>query len=272
MTVCIAAICEAGKTIVLAADTMITGEDLMIEYEFGSPKIKQLTNNCAVAAAGDATMETDLLRMARQTISELKAPSMDTIVDKTIQTYRALRAKAIEDQILLPHGLESMAKFYETQKTMLEPMAKSIFNDIEEFDLDLDLLIASVDEEGGHITVIEDPGTATTWDELAYHAIGSGYAHADTTLIMRNYDPACSLAEALLSVYTAKKAAEKAPGVGQKMTHMAIVNHHSVTMLNEEQVKQIDVVYQEQTTEFLAWEKEKDWVSKLADLSSTLKS
>ncbi len=141
MTVCIAAICEAGKAIVLAADAMITGEDLMIEYEFGSPKIRQLTDNCAVTAAGDATMETDLLRMVRKAISELKAPSMEMIVEKTREVYHALRTRAMEDQILLPHGLESMDKFYETQKTMLEPVAKSIFNDIEDFDLELDLMI-----------------------------------------------------------------------------------------------------------------------------------
>lgn len=272
MTVCIAAICEAGKAIVLAADAMITGEDLMIEYEFGSPKIKQLTDNCAVAAAGDASMETDLLRTVRKAISELKAPSMEMIVEKTREVYHALRTRAMEDQILLPHGLESMDKFYETQKTMLEPVAKSIFNDIEDFDLELDLMIASVDRDGAHIVVIEDPGTASTWDELAYNAIGSGYAHAETTLIMRDYDPLWSLAEALLSVYTAKKAAEKAPGVGQRLTHMAVVDDHSVTMLTEEQVRQIDVVYQERVTELRAWEKEKDWVSGLADLASALKS
>jgi hypothetical protein len=271
MTVCIAAICESGRAIVLAADAMITGEDLKIEYEFGSPKIKQLTSNCAVAAAGDATMETDLLRMVHNAISELKAPSMDMIVQRTRETYRALRTRALEDQILLPHGLESMDRFYETQSTMLEPMAKSIFNDIKEFDLELDMIIACVEKDGAHIALIQDPGTASTWDELAYNAIGSGYAHAETTLILRDYDPACSLAEALLSVYTAKKAAEKAPGVGQRLTHMAVVDDHSVTMLTEQQVKQIDVVYQERTAELRSWEKEKDWVSRLADLRSELK-
>ncbi len=89
---------------------------------------------------------------------------------------------------------------------------------------------------------------------------------------MRDYDPSWSLAEALLSVYTAKKAAEKAPGVGQRLTHMAVVDDHSVTMLTEEQVRRIDVVYQERVTELRAWEKEKDWVSGLADLASAVKS
>ena len=263
MTVCIAAICESGKAMVLAADAMITGEDLMIEYEFAASKLKQLTKNCVVAAAGNANLETDLIRMVRQAISELKAPSRDKVIEKTRQTYRALRERAIEDQILLPKGIESMAKFYDTQKSMLEVVAKAAYKEIEEFDLELDLIIASVDSDGVHITVVEDPGVATTWDDLSYHAIGSGYTHADTTLIIQDYDASCSLPEALLSVYTAKKAAEKAPGVGRKITHMAVIHKDGVIMLADEQVKKIDEVYQERTAALKNWERDKNWTSKL---------
>jgi hypothetical protein len=39
MTVCIVTICNAGDAIVMAADTMLTGEDFMIEYELISNKI-----------------------------------------------------------------------------------------------------------------------------------------------------------------------------------------------------------------------------------------
>ena len=266
MTVCIVAICGSGEAVVLATDAMITGEDLMIEYEFPVKKFRVLTDTCVVAAAGNAHVETDLLEAVRNAISNLKSPSRDTIVSTIEKSYQSLRKKAIEDELLRPRGFEGLREFHEMQQSLLEPIAKELQEAIDDFDLEIDVIVALVDENGAHIMEIEDPGTSTTWTELIFNAIGSGYKHAVTTMIIEDYRPSHTLPEALLSVYAGKKAAEKAPGVGHNVTHMCVVRSEGVTILSDEQVERIDQVYKSRSDAIRKLNEENMWHSKLNDL------
>src|SRR5262245_36543401 len=67
MTVCIAAICENGKMIVVAADRMFTASaPLNLEFEPPISKIELLSSRCVAMAAGASLAAAEVIDTARE--------------------------------------------------------------------------------------------------------------------------------------------------------------------------------------------------------------
>ena len=54
MTVCIAAVCQSGKAVVVASDRMFTFQGLSVEIETAEKKIERLGAKCVALAAGNS--------------------------------------------------------------------------------------------------------------------------------------------------------------------------------------------------------------------------
>jgi len=260
MTICIAAICEKGSSVVLATDSMLTNEALSIEFEHPTKKMTRLSDSCIALTAGDALAHTELFDIVREEIIKLKAPSAPEIVGKIKECYQRIRKREIKEKILNPRGFSDFEDFYKAQQVLNPDIVMTIQNQIDSYDYGLEILVAGRSGNTAHIYGISDPGTSKCFDAIGFHAIGSGQPHAINTLIARGCHQDTSLQEALLIVYEAKKIAEKAPGVGANITDICIMTPKGIIEFPRNKIDQLHEIYEK-------WlRRESNWVSDLGAL------
>lgn len=245
MTICIAVICDKNKDpkVILAGDRMITGSHLSIEFEYPEPKLIQLTNNCAVATAGDALAHTELFSIVKNELSLLRSPQIAQIVECIKDSYVKVRMKRIQDLYLRPKGIDDIRMFYNMQRNLMPEIVMTLQNEIDNYDYGLQILIGGVDHSGPHIYCIYNPGMAVPFSSLGYHAIGSGTPHAISTFISSDYSMGCPYEEALYVTYKSKKISENAPGVGSRNTDIWLINRDNIIAMDDNVRKQLDAYY-----------------------------
>lgn len=237
MTICIAAICDEGKSIVVAADRMFTaGPPLNLEFEPPISKIEKLGDACVAMAAGHGLFAAELAERIRAHLKQStggKNPRVLQVVTFAKDAYAKFRNEKFQEQILNAHlgpdfaaysakGI-SLPTYLKDQPQMYQQMV--IQN--AQFNLGVEITFAGCEESGSHIYYLANPGTLSSFDKLGYNAIGSGGIHAMVALHLGGQSPKSTLAETTFSVYSAKIAAEVAPGVGQE-TEMAVLSQGSM--------------------------------------------
>lgn len=247
MTVCIAAICENGDSLVVASDHMVTARHLAAEFEHPDGKIDQLAPACVGLTAGDALVSTDLFRSCRDQIKQLSSPSVEHIANLVKKSFVKIRQRRAEDRLLAPRGMD-LSSFYQAMiHTLPTEIAFSIDKGIETAQLPLEIIVAGVDTTGAHIYGIHDPGILHCFDSLGYNAIGSGESHALLVIIGNNHCRIRNLNETVFLTYEAKKKAELAQGVG-KTTEMAIITSKKIKTLSDDERDLLENIYREKTS------------------------
>ena len=224
MTICIAAVCGRGSVLVMAADRMLTSSALSIQFEHASRKFTPLSDSCVALTAGDALAHTELFDAVRDEIAKIKAPSVPQVVETIKECYQSIRRKEIEERILRPKGINSLAEYLQVQRSLVTEIAFNFQSQIDNYDYGLEVLVGGANGDVARIFGISNPGTSECYDAIGFHSIGSGLPHALNTLIARGCHRDISLAQCLLTVYEAKKMAEKAPGVGATITDICVVD------------------------------------------------
>jgi 20S proteasome alpha/beta subunit len=252
MTICVAAVCENGSTLVLAADRAVTSS-ISIEFEHPGKKMIRLSDSCITLTAGDALAHTELFDMVNEEITKHRAPSVNEVVSKIKECYQKRRKQEVIENFLIPRGFSNFGDFYQAQKHMLPDLALTIQTQIERYTYGLQILVAGMKGETAHIYEINDPGTSRCFDSMGYHAIGSGLPHAMYTLISRNCNQNMPLEEVLLIIYEAKKMAERAPGVGSNTTDICIMNSRNIYLSQNGHIKEIESIYNKWIKEDLTW-------------------
>ena len=65
MTICIAAVCDGGQSIVVAADRMFTaGPPVNLEFETAEKKIESVSPSCVALLAGNSAFGTEIMHGA----------------------------------------------------------------------------------------------------------------------------------------------------------------------------------------------------------------
>jgi 20S proteasome alpha/beta subunit len=242
MTICIASICEK-KYVIVAADRMITVTLPNIEYEQTTPKITQITSNCVAATAGSALAYTPIFREAKAEIEKASVADIGQIVEHTRNSYVKIRNKKIDEQILASIGL-NLNSFFQNNQVLQPSLAQAIMQNISKFNYGLWVLVGGVDDYGGHIYRIENPGRYECFDVIGFHAIGSGEHHAISTFIANDFESHIDLKHGLAITFEAKKRSEKATGVGPQ-TDICIVQKDKVVALSESLIAELEKTYQE---------------------------
>ncbi|TKJ18836.1 MAG: hypothetical protein CEE43_17040 [Promethearchaeota archaeon Loki_b32] len=225
MTICIAALAEDGKKLILAADQMITAS-IPIAYQFETDDVKkiyEIGENVVALTAGNALFAHEIIENSRKKVISANTESgtpqtvgqIAEIVRKEYQDYR--RNMAIR-RALEPRGL-TIEKYYEKQQSLhpgvIQEIEKALLND----NIGVELIIAGHDsEEKCHIYSITHPGILVSHDALGHACVGIGAPHATYFLIGENYKKTMSKIEVRGLVEEAKRRSEVAPGVGTETT------------------------------------------------------
>jgi 20S proteasome alpha/beta subunit len=169
VTICIAAVCEEGKHIVVAVDRMFTaGSPLNLEFEPPISKIEKLGDACVAMCAGNSLYAAELAERIRQHLKGStggKNPKMAHVVTFAKEAYVAFRNEKFQEQILGAHlgpdfamasakGV-SLPTYLKDQPQMYQQMV--IQN--AQFNLGVEVTFAGCDESGSHISYLANPGT-----------------------------------------------------------------------------------------------------------------
>jgi len=214
MTVCIGAVCEDGKMVIVATDRLWTNPYLSIEYEYPEPKIERLSFNCVAAIAGSVVLPTEAFERVREEIGRKGIGNISEIAHSVKEEYIKERKKRVDDDVFKPRGL-TIEDFYRggMQPTLNPDLVRRLDIDLSEYRFDLEILIGGVDKKG-HLYVVFPPGRVEPFERIGYVSIGSGASHAEYTFILNGYTLKATLYDALYTLYKAKKIAERATGVG----------------------------------------------------------
>lgn len=241
MTICLADICE-NKYVAVVTDRMVTVIPPNIEFEAPFPKAREISDNCMFATAGSAIAHTPIFHDVHVDIIRDGTKDIDKVAEYTRNAYLKARNRKLEEEVLFPFGL-NLQTYYQLQGGMNPSLGNVIVQNMAKYNYGLWMLLVGVDEKGGHIYRIENPGKVFSFDSIGYHAIGSGELHAMSAFIANNTHSGIPLKKGLAIAFEAKKRSEKAQGVGTE-TDMFVVTCDKVIHLPAEIVGQFDAMYQ----------------------------
>jgi 20S proteasome alpha/beta subunit len=251
MTICIAGICDSGEHVVVAVDRMFTlGPPLNIEFEPPLSKIEQISPTCVALAAGNSAFAQEIITRARAKLEKSRAIQIMEISTSVKDEYAHFRDEKVEEHVIRMNLGQDFLTFREKGGFLpgylqQQPMIyQQILIQANQFNLTVELIIAGCDTAGSHIFYVGHPGTLFNLDKLGYNAVGTGAVHAVTSLSLGGHTPKSSLVNTLASVYTAKRAAEVAPGVG-KETEVAVISKADVWVCTSPVVKELEKAFEE---------------------------
>ena len=157
MTVCIAALCqnEDQAHIVVVADRMVTLGGF-IEFEHAVPKMKEASSLAIAMVSGDALVGTRIAEEVATALAESNPP-IAQIAAALAACYENARQKSVEQRILRPRCLD-MNSFYGSHQALNPNIVMMLDNQMAEFNLGVELLLAGLDSSGAHIYSIVNPG------------------------------------------------------------------------------------------------------------------
>jgi 20S proteasome alpha/beta subunit len=249
MTICIGALCadlsgNPSKAAIVASDRMVTLAQLT-EFEHEVPKISIVTDRVVALIAGDALRGSRMVREVSTSVPA-GAPPVQGVAEAVAKRYAELRKEQIENDVFSPRNI-TMDNFYNNglQQKMIPQLAGQIDQYVAQFDYGVSLLIVGVDDAGGHLFSLANPGGGfNDHQPIGYHAIGSGWVHAMQSLIGFAHTGARGLHETIFSVYASKRRAEVAPGVGHD-TDMMIITDAGVTRIEQTRLDELETIFRE---------------------------
>ncbi len=243
MTVCIAAICMyGGSSMILgASDRMLTSGD--VEFEPPTTKIYRLGLNAVILVGGDAAVQADICDKTYDQRMKDNVTDVRDVAEIYAKHFADYRRQRNERSFLHPLGL-TLDTFTQRQSGMLPEEVARLSRDMKYEDLDIEAIITGVDARGAHIYVVTDPGIVDCQDSVGFAAIGIGANHAESQFMFSRYHPRETFERALYMVYSAKKRAEVAPGVGLA-EDLFSVTLSTYTVAEQSINERMDAIYEE---------------------------
>ncbi len=253
MTICIACTCEQDSKnpkngrVIAVSDRMITVDALMLEFEHALPKLEEITQSSLVMLAGDALTPTDVLRDVKSHSRKEKITDLRSLARLLSEVLAEHRKRLVEENVLGPRGFGSFEEYYQKASSLPSDLVRSLDQEIVSFEevheiAGVNVLLAGLDDTGPHLYLITNPGTATCFDAIGYHAIGSGDSQAIATISSYGYVDTFGSNTALYVAYDAKRKAERAPGVGRE-TDIRIVDSKGIHEISAESATELEKIY-----------------------------
>lgn len=250
MTVCVAALAGGSKQVVVAADRQITAGP--VQFEHHERKIDELTRTSVVLSSGSALIAENVIGRTRKVLGAARDVEFSVIAERLRDDYMAVHIERADEVFYRPRGW-TLAEFKQFGSTQIPVQVylqidQQVFN----FFLETEFIVAGVDNAGGHIAWvhyhgINGHGWLETFDKIGYCAIGSGGIHASISLHLAGQYRDLSLARTIYNVYKAKKISEIAPGVGSQ-TDLAIVDSGGIKYLSEHEMDELGKIHKDFTT------------------------
>ena len=192
MTVCVAAICENGKAVVLAADKMMG-----MGYVEGEPdisKMRPLHKDWWVLFAGDDIPSVfDIIDYAKASLSEQGVAGADPaslaqIMNSVRKGFLKKRLEDAETLYLAPSGWD--LERFNKEGHQLHPDAPQIRYNLDHYAMQIELLVAGFDKGDAYIFDLagygDKPGIPRRCDIPGFQAIGSGSVAANYMMYYRS--------------------------------------------------------------------------------------
>lgn len=249
VTVCVAAICD-GIIIFGASDRMITSGDIQFEPE--QPKLVSISSSIVAQIAGDASIQSEIMQKVFADVGKRiqSAPTEWWNVRDVAELYRhyyeELRLMHAEHDILAPLGLDRNTWFTK-QREMDSGLVKNIATELMNYDWpETATIFSGIDMSGAHIYVARN-GAISCQDSVGFAVIGVGERHAGSQMMFAKHSRYKLVPETLLLVYSAKKRAEVAPGVGNGTDMFAIgPSPGSYSSISEEILNGLEEIYRKE--------------------------
>lgn len=218
MTVCIAALADVGKSLVLACDSMLSGESFSGDHT--ALKMYPLTAPFQwwAMVAGDVSHAVPIIESAVLGLFGLSdsTNTRETVERAVVSAYQGVRRQLAEDLVLTPIG----ANWGSVQGESV--FAAKLAEELKQVSVGCELLVAGFDWSGdGYIFSVTHPGIVRNHNVCGYEAIGTGAYNAMATLMYHSVNQEMKLAPVLYHVCESKFMAESADGVGRH-THVKI--------------------------------------------------
>jgi len=242
MTQLIGALCDSKHTVVTVSDRMVSSADMTITFEPDRPKYSRITDKCVILTAG-TLLEPCLI----EDIKEKGKNELDIrkLVQICKQEFSSVKTKHMEEEILQPQGFTSFSDFHERSQRLHDAIIMQLNESIRRHELDLILLVAGIDDRGGHLWIVTDPGSDACFDAVGFCCPGIGQRHTDPVFALYRYSSAIPPQEALLVAYEAKKRAEMAGGIGLT-TDATIISKDGVNEILPETLKELEEIHRDQ--------------------------
>jgi len=239
VTVCAAAITKS--TVVAASDRMLTSGTGDIEFEPSIAKLHKLQDNVCIMIAGDITLQTDILYRVPETLPTVPGISWSVkeVAEAYYRAFQESRMKICERAILHPLGLDSAADLY-----LKGDLGTRLASDMLNYKVPhIEAIIAGYDTSGPHIYQVSNNGV-TCQDWVGFASIGAGCGHANSQFMFAGHNRNCAIPETLMLVYSAKKRAEVAPGVGSATDMFFIDPPGKYYEVGEHVLNRLELCYQ----------------------------
>lgn len=200
MTICMAAIGadatgKPGSAVVVASDRVVTMANL-IEFEHTVPKALRIGGRAIALIAGDSLIGSHLVKEVAAGVATGPITVAQLAQDLSAK-YAQTRNNHAEADILAPRGL-SWAAFYGQHQNLVAQLTMMLDSQLNNYNLGVELLIAGVDDGGGHIFAVTNPGTRPQdHDVIGYAAVGTGALHALQSMIGFRHAVSASLQETI---------------------------------------------------------------------------
>jgi 20S proteasome alpha/beta subunit len=246
---------EGGKIqpwqmIVGATDHMLTVESTAIEFESPEKKVYGVNKYCVAMISGDSSAQAILLRrtlaaLGRKGYKYEQIVSTEEIANIYAQEFREHRRAIAAERLLTPLGLTPEA-FMQNLGKLNARVAARLTEELLNAQLQCETIIAGLDELGSHIYVVRDPGQVMCADREGFAAVGIGADHAESQFMFARYSSETLIGESISLVYSAKKHAETAPGVGPETALVHIGPWGGWGVASSAEKAEIHAIYEEQ--------------------------
>lgn len=251
MTVCIAALADEGKTVVLCSDRSATYRlGYTVSFDSGiEKKIYQFRHdNSRFWLLGAGAYDTTLDVVSRIVCSlpvEMAARDIEPLVTKA---YHESRMQLVGDRVLKRYGIASMQEFQTMQHILKDEFVRSIKNEIGTCETGIVFLLVYFDPDIGQFQIRLISGYGESSATGDFFSIGSGGNMAMLSLLSNKCCKAFPAQKVEYLVYEAKKRGEHAVGVGPNTDLKTISMHNdtgTVTEYTQERYKLLDAKMKE---------------------------
>jgi hypothetical protein len=225
---------------------MLTSGD--IEFEPQQPKIWQLTSSIVIMAAGDAALQSEIIRKVAADVQRRVETepqnwwSVSDVADLYSRYYGDMKVRRSEVAILSPLGLNRNT-FIDRQQQMAPSLVSQIAQQMINFEMPkVEAIITGIDPSGSHIYVAED-GDISCFDVIAFASVGVGRWHANSQFMFSGHTRQQSMPRTAYLTFSAKRHAEVAPGVGSGTDMFLIFSLGQYTSVGDHILNALDKSY-----------------------------
>jgi hypothetical protein len=238
MRVCVSAIASDGDCIICITDKAVSYGDY-IQWDSDTTKIIPMSSSNAVLMVSGGE---NCARVV-SAITELKFIENVRVVTSLIESsYQRCYDDVVQIKYLRQNGITRDEYIAAVSGSSINRHFEHIADEIEHFNLDVDIIICGYIERKPFILAVTSPGKVIDASREGFHAVGSGFDHAIARLLFQEHKRTNSIPETLYDCFDAKAHAELASGVGYEWDAYLVLPAKSV-LLDEKIKPLLDAIW-----------------------------